>query len=266
MSHLSTRENRRSIMESREDDEVVPSDLEDAETRELQRQETDPPVRHLRIDWPSSTIKGRFAIGPSVPDMQPPLYDMPSSQDVELNSSSAVFLSKTSPINVVVQVLHGQGSQTPHSAPDTTGMNPVQVLQTMQRQAVYVYGKSSHNSVCLHIPQYVGRKPLHVRASSSSGHVTVVLPHSFNGLLRWNTEVGIVGFSPLVTARTQRLDSEPTKKRGTSKVVVDPDLPGWMTAQGRRGDVCEISTHSGRLYVCFSGENPSLAAKNCIIC
>lgn len=266
MSNLSTSENRRSVMISRTEDDTVPPGLAEAEMRELARQETDPPVRHLRIDWPSSTIKGRFAIGPSVPDMRPPLYDMPSPEDVQQNSSSAVFRSKTSPINVTVQVLHGQGSQTPHDAPATSGLNPVQVLQTMQQQAVFVSGKSTHNSVCLHIPQYVGRKPLHIRAASTSGHVTVILPHSFNGLIRWNTESGLVSMSPLVHARTQRLDSEPSKKRGTAKMVVDPDLPGWMTGQGRRGDVCELSTHTGRLYVCLSGDKAQLGSKNCVIC
>ncbi|WFD21215.1 hypothetical protein MCAP1_003476 [Malassezia caprae] len=224
MSNLSTSENRRSMMLSRAEDDAVPPEIAEAEASELQRHATDPPVRHLRIDWPSSTIKGRFAIGPSVPDMQPPLYDMPSPQDVQQNASSAVFLSRTSPINVTVQVLHGQGTHMSQGAPDVSKMNPVQALQAMQRQAVFVSGKSTHNSVCLHIPQYVGRKPLHIRATSSSGHATVVLPHSFNGLIRWNTESGTVSMSPLVHARTQRLDSEPTKKRGTAKMVVDPDL------------------------------------------
>lgn len=253
-------------MLSREYNDDVPPGLAEAEARELRRQETDPPVRHLRIDWPSSTIKGRFAIGPNVPDMQPPLYDMPSSQDAQQNASSAVFLSRTSPINVTVQVLYGQGTQSSQGTPDLSGMNPVQALQEMQRQAVFVSGKSTHNSVCLHVPQYVGRRPLHIRASSSSGHVTVVLPHSFNGLIRWNTESGLVSMSPLVHARTQRLDSEPSKKRGTAKMVVDPDLPSWMTGQGRRGDVCELSTNSGRLYVCLSGDKPQLGSKNCVIC
>lgn len=267
MSNLSTRENRRSVMMAQTDDVAVPPELDELEARELQQQDADPPVRHLRIDWPSSSIKGRFAIGPSVPDRQPPLYDMPAPNDVSQNSASAVFLTKTSPINVTVHVLHGQGSQTPRDmAPESGAPNPVQVLQTMQRQAVFISGKSSRNSVCLHVPYYVGRKPLCIRASSHSGNVTVILPHTFNGLISWNTETGVVSLSPQVTERTQRLDSEPSKKRGTVKMVADPDLPQWMTAQGRRGDACEVSSHSGRIYVCLSGERNVLGSKNCIIC
>ncbi|WFD28915.1 hypothetical protein MNAN1_003931 [Malassezia nana] len=240
MSNLSTRENRRSVMMAQADDAAVPPELEELEARELQQQDADPPVRHLRIDWPSSSIKGRFAIGPSVPDRQTPLYDMPAPNDVSQNSASAVFLTKTSPINVTVHVLHGQGSHTPRDvSPESGALNPVQVLQTMQRQAVFVSGKSSRNSVCLHVPYYVGRKPLCIRASSHSGNVTVILPQTFNGLISWNTESGVVSLSPQVTERTQRLDSEPSKKRGTVKMAADPDLPPWMTAQGRRGDACE---------------------------
>ena len=106
MSSSSTAEHRQdpNVSELIEDD--VPPELIEAESRELEAQDSDTPVRHLRIDWPSSSIKGCFVIGPSVPHVHPPLYDMPNSQDVENNASSAVFQSRSSPINATVIVLH----------------------------------------------------------------------------------------------------------------------------------------------------------------
>ena len=269
MSSSSTAEHRQdpNISERIEDD--VPPELIEAESRELEAQDSDTPVRHLRIDWPSSSIKGCFVIGPSVPHVHPPLYDMPNSTDVENNASSAVFQSKSSPINATVIVLHGHGQRTPHtgsaeSQPEQS--DPMQLLKAVRKNTVFVQARTQHNSACIHVPTYAGRKPLHIKVQAHSGNATVILPHSFNGLISWSVENGSFNMSPGAASHAQRVDNNPSKRHGTMRMIVDPDLPAWMTGNGRRGDVCQISTHTGRVYVCMSGEKRSSGKKGCVIC
>lgn len=257
----------------------VPLELNEAESRELQQQDVDTPVRHLRIDWPSSSIKGVYAIGPSVPHAHPPLYDMPAAEDVENNAASAVFRSKSSPINATVIVLHGQGQCTPYTPNSGAGANgagsteaqpsvadPMQLLSAMRKNTVYVSAKTRTNSACVHVPSYVGRKPLHIKVQSHSGNAMVILPHSFNGLISYSVDNGTFGMSRGAASHAQHLDAKQSKRKGTIRMVVDPDLPAWMTGNGRRGDLCEISTRTGRLFVCMSGEKKPSGSKACIIC
>ncbi|KAL4399646.1 hypothetical protein ACI68E_004029 [Malassezia pachydermatis] len=262
-------EHRASFQITDIDDDGVPPELEEAESREIAKQESDTPVRHLRIDWPSASIKGRYAIGASVPDMRPPLYDMPSHKDMAENASSAVFLTKSSPINATVHVLHGQGqsaTQALKTMPPPEPVNHLQLLKTVRNNTVLIEGRSSRNSVCLHVPAYVGRRPLHIKAHTQTGNVTVILPHSFNGVIQWHVETGTFHMSPNAASHCQRLDSHQSKRHGTAKFVVDPDLPAWMTAHGRRGDICELYANTGRLYVCMSGEKKPSGAQGCVIC
>ena len=247
----------------------VPPELLEAESRELVQQDTDTPVRHLRIDWPSSSIKGVYAIGSSVPHANPPLYDAPDVKDVEGNATSAVFTSRRSPINVTVLVLHGQGQRTPQTpsseAPPDVG-DPMQLLEVERKNTVFVSARTHLNSACVHVPSYAGRKPLHIKVQTHSGNATVILPHSFNGLLTWKVEAGLFHMSPGAASHAMRLGDKEHRHHGMFRMVADPDLPSWMTAQGRRGDVCEIKVHTGRIYVCMSGEKKSSAAKGCVIC
>lgn len=247
----------------------VPPELLEAESRELVQQDTDTPVRHLRIDWPSSSIKGVYAIGSSVPHANPPLYDAPDAKDVEGNATSAVFTSRRSPINVTVLILHGQGQRTPQTpsseAPPDVG-DPMQLLEVERKNTVFVSARTHLNSACVHVPSYAGRKPLHIKVQTHSGNATVILPHSFNGLLTWKVEAGLFHMSPGAASHAMRLGDKEHRHHGMFRMVADPDLPSWMTAQGRRGDVCEIKVHTGRIYVCMSGEKKSSAAKGCVIC
>lgn len=276
----STAEHRRSVIlvnDAPEDD--VPPEADEMQERAIMHEDSEQPVRHLFIDWPSASIKGAYTIGASVPDAVPPLFDMPLPEVVQDNAASAVFKTRSSPINVVVNVLHGQGGQhtpfTPHaqSTPvpsDAPSFNVGTLVDTMRKNTVFVSAKSVRNSVTVHVPQYYGRRPLHIRCKSTAGNgtcaantVTIMLPHSFNGLLSWRVETGTFHMSPAVSSHAKRLDSEQNKRHGTMKLVADPDLPAWMTGNGKRGDVCEISTNTGRLTVCMSGEKKD--SHGCIV-
>ena len=195
----------------------VPPELLEAESRELVQQDTDTPVRHLRIDWPSSSIKGVYAIGSSVPHANPPLYDAPDVKDVEGNATSAVFTSRRSPINVTVLVLHGQGQRTPHTpsseAPPDVG-DPMQLLEVERKNTVFVSARTHLNSACVHVPSYAGRKPLHIKVQTHSGNATVILPHSFNGLLTWKVEAGLFHMSPGAASHAMRLDDKEYRHHG----------------------------------------------------
>ena len=272
---LSTGENRRSFlvsdMENRDD---VPDEITEVESRELVNQEAETPVRHLHIDWSNSSIKGVFAIGAAVPDMRPPLYDMPLPDVVNNNAASAVFRTRTSPINVSVQVLHcrGQDASTPDPNPSASALS-----NATRRNTVLINAKSWRNSVCVHVPTYYGRKPLHLVAETHAGNgtlylavaltpVTVVLPRSFNGMLRWRVDAGLFTMSSGLAEHAKRLDAEPFKHHGTHQIYASESLPGWMTGNNRRGDVCEIYTHAGRIFVCQCGENKKVTKENCVIC
>lgn len=81
-------------------------------------------------------------------------------------------------------------------------------------------------------------------------------------MISWKMDTGTPNLSPGAKKLAQHLDSAANKHSGTIRMVADPDLPGWMTGNGRRGDVCEISTKTGRLVVCISGEK---AALGCVV-
>lgn len=268
-SHASTAEHRRSVMIPQiETDDGVPADIDDAPHRSILDEDGDQPVRHLYIDWPGASIKGTYTIGASVPDVSPPLYDLPLREVVQDNAASAVFHSRTSPIQVTVNVMHGHGGHSPYTPQtpytrDTPQVSPALLSDSMRKNNVFVSAKSVRNSVTVHVPQYVGRRPLHIRCQSTTGNVTVVLPHSFNGMLSWRVETGTFHMSPGVTSHAKRLDAGTNKRQGTAKMVVDPDLPAWMTGNGKRGDVCELSTNTGRLTVVMSGEKKGAG---CVVC
>lgn len=94
--------------------------------------------------------------------------------------------------------------------------------------------------------------------------VTVAIPRSFNGMLSWRVETGTFHMSPEVSSHAKRLDAEQNKRHGTIKLVADPDLPAWMTGNGKRGDVLELSTKTGRLVVYMTGEK-KMAAHGCVV-
>lgn len=94
--------------------------------------------------------------------------------------------------------------------------------------------------------------------------MTVYLPHSFNGLLSYSVENGNLHLSPEARAHATRIGNEQSKRRGTLKVSVPPELPAWMTGNGKRGDVCELTTNTGRLTVCMAGEK--VGGHGCVVC
>ena len=148
----------------------VPPDADDAQVRAYMNEDSEQPVRHLFIDWPSASIKGLYTIGASLPDVSPPLFDMPLPEVVQDNAASAMFKTRSSPINVTVNILHGQGgSITPYtpqpgqlstpagsSAPTLT---PNSLAESMRKNTVFVSAKSVSNSVTVNVPQYVKRRP-----------------------------------------------------------------------------------------------------------
>ncbi|WFD32886.1 hypothetical protein MSPP1_003939 [Malassezia sp. CBS 17886] len=251
------------MVPSTDTDNKVPHEYEEPASGVASPLVGEPPVRHLFIDWPSSSIKGTFAIGAGAPDASPPLYDLPQSDVVARNAASAVFYSRTSPVHVVVQIQHAKATPTPPpEGPPAPAASPAASPTSLRQNTVYVSARSVRNSVHVQVPQYVGRLPLHIRCQSTTGNVTVVLPFTFNGMLSWKVDTGTMSMSPGVEERAQRLDARHVKRHGTAKIGAPPELPPWMTANGKRGDLCEISTNTGRLSVCFCGEK---AAQGCVV-
>ncbi|WFC96414.1 hypothetical protein MBRA1_003071 [Malassezia brasiliensis] len=242
-------------------DDEVPPDADDAQIRTYMNEDSEQPVRHLFIDWPSASVKGLYTIGACMPDVSPPLFDMPLPEVVQDNAASAVFKTRSSPINVTVNILHGQGGGL---VPQSTPQVPNKLAESMRKNTVFVSGKSVSNSVTINVPNYVGRRPLHIRCKSTAGNVTVAIPRSFNGMLSWRVETGTFHMSPEVSSHAKRLDAEQNKRHGTMKLVADPDLPAWMTGNGKRGDVLEISTKTGRLIVYMAGEK-KMTAHGCVV-
>ena len=172
------------MMSNERPDDEVPPDADDAQVRAYMNEDSEQPVRHLFIDWPSASVKGLYTIGASMPDVSPPLFDLPLPEIVQDNAASAVFKTRSSPINVTVNILHGQGggSITPYtpqvgqstpsggSAPTLT---PNTLTESMRKNTVFVSAKSVSNSVTVNVPQYVGRRPLHIRCKSTAGNGTL---------------------------------------------------------------------------------------------
>ena len=283
-STLSTASHRRSIVgESAESGRPTLHEYDEMDQATLKEHPAeDEPVRHLCIDWPSSSIKGNYTIGATARDMLPPLYDMPARDVTEENATSAVFRSRLSVIHVTVNVLHGLAtdsapsqatppggtpqsshsqlstpqSETPPSTGSPRGKPGLSLGSLRNTNTVFISAKSSRNSVSVCVPRYVGRRPLHIKARSSTGNVCVMLPETFNGMVSWFVEAGTFSMSPGIEERFHRLDSAPGRRHGTAKIVPAASETGWTTANGKRGDVCEISTSTGRLYLCTAVENP----------
>ncbi|WFD34308.1 hypothetical protein MCUN1_001147, partial [Malassezia cuniculi] len=191
----------------------------DEDERILDRISYTDPMRHLRIDWPHSSIKGTFVIGARAPDLSPPAFDLPRDEITGPNSTSAEFSTRTCTINTTVVVLSGTDDAAPKSAaPLSLRTNPA-----------HVNCHTSSGNIVIAIPHYVGKEPLHIRCETGSGNVCVGIPPSFNGLLSWNTEGGSFEVSPGLRERYMRLDSEPRKRHGTAKISADPSAPAWAT-------------------------------------
>ncbi|PKI82599.1 hypothetical protein MVES1_003854 [Malassezia vespertilionis] len=154
----STAHHKQSFLPDTAASDCMPRDVDARQLRALSEEDAEPAVRHLYIDWPSASIKGTFTIGANVPDMSPPLYDLPKPDVVQQNAASAVFHSRSSPVNVVVNVLHG--APTLDAPPFNDAL----------RKSVFVKARSVRNSACVHVPIYVGRRPLHIRCSSTTGN------------------------------------------------------------------------------------------------
>ncbi|KAN0066252.1 hypothetical protein ACQY0O_000346 [Thecaphora frezii] len=189
------------------------------------------PYRHLYIDWPHQAIKKTFTIGVSAEDPHPPIFDLPPSEVKERNAASCMLVTKASPIHATVHVLKGLRDRG-----DKNLGKPVSVS-----------AKSVVGNVTLSVPDYTGSRPLHIRAKTTKGDITVYLPATFAGLLTWKTETGSLKLSPAVQGRYKCLDDRQHKHRGTAKIV--PSV-----ASGNRGDACEIINKSGSITIMEAGE------------
>lgn len=189
--------------------------------------------RHIHIDWPNASIKKTIAIGASAPEASPPVYDRPRHEDETANASSCVLITKSSPINATVHIMREKRSES---------------TATSDSKPILVSAKTgSLGSISLSIPSYAGARPLDIRAKSYNGNITVYLPSSFGGMLKWNSETGILKVSPAMQQRFKLLDSQPHKHKGTAKIAPS-------TASGLRGDICTISNHHGSIMIKESGE------------
>ena len=189
------------------------------------------PYRHLHIDWPNMTIKKTLAIGPSAPDANPPIYDLPLAHMTATAAASCMLVTKNSPITATIYILrdHRSDNDGPHDKP------------------ISVSAQTGTASISLTVPEYSGSRPLHIRVKANHGNLTVALPQSFAGLLSWRTETGSLKLSDSIQARYKLLDDRPHKHRGTARIVP-------ATASGNRGDACEIVNKHGSVTIVEAGE------------
>ncbi|SNX85561.1 uncharacterized protein MEPE_04270 [Melanopsichium pennsylvanicum] len=210
--------------------------------------------RHIHIDWPNASIKKTIAIGASAPEAQPPVYDRPRAEDEANNASSCVFVTKSSPINATVHIAKEKKAEIRTSS-DTTasgGKKPAE-------KPILISAKTgSVGSISLTVPQYIGARPLNIRAKSSNGNITIFLPPSFSGLLNWASETGTLKVSPAMQQRFKLLDMQPHKHRGTAKIVPS-------AASGLRGDVCTVANSHGSIIIKEVGEDASDGGKQCVV-
>ncbi|PWN19961.1 hypothetical protein BCV69DRAFT_299719 [Microstroma glucosiphilum] len=189
-------------------------------------------ARHIRIEQPSHSIKGRYTIGPAAQDHRPPLYDAPLEQVVGQTSSSASFETKGSAISAEVWIMgddklqEGGAEEGPalhrrrksfdeqRKGGVTAGDSP----SRGKNQPVSVAAKSYMGRIHLSIPQYTPSRPLHLRAKSHSGSLHICVPPTFSGLVSWKTESGVLKLSPGIKARYTGL-GEAFKHRGVGIVV-----------------------------------------------
>ncbi|EPQ32177.1 uncharacterized protein PFL1_00374 [Pseudozyma flocculosa PF-1] len=189
------------------------------------------PYRHLFVSWPHQAIKKTFTIGVSAEDPNPPIFDMPQREVTERSAASCVLVTKHSPINATVHIIKGVRDRG-----DKNLGKPVTVS-----------AKSVLGNVVLKVPEYHGSRPLHLRAKTTKGDLTVFLPASFAGLLTWKSESGTLKLSQAIQARYKRLDDRAHKHRGTAKII--PSV-----ASGNRGDACELINKSGTITIMEAGE------------
>ena len=200
------------------------------------------PHRHIHIDWPNASIKKSLAIGASAPDASPPIYDRPLAQDETAFAASCVLITKSSPINATV-FIHPEPTPPSHAKP---------ILISAKTASVA--------SIHLTIPSYTGARPLHIKAKSHNGTITIYLPSSFAGLLKWSSETASLKVSKQMQHRFKALDNPQHKHRGTAKIAPS-------TASGLRGDLCEISNHHGSITIKDVDELASTSdgAKSCVV-
>lgn len=212
--------------------------------------------RHLHIDWPNASIKKTLSIGASSQDASPPVYDRPLLDNENANAASCVLITKSSPINATVYIAKEKKSDTTSSP--TADANAKKAAE----KPIFISAKTgSVGSISLTIPEYIGARPLNIRAKSYNGNITIYLPSSFSGLLNWNSDTGTLKVSSTMQQRFKLLDSEPKKHRGTAKIVPS-------TASGLRGDVCTVINHHGSITIREANEESSGAedgSKSCTI-
>lgn len=195
--------------------------------------------RHIHIDWPNTSIKKTLAIGASAPDASPPVYDRPRREDEEANASSCVLMTKSSPINATVHILKEKKPPASEPSAASTSAPPKKQVE----KPIYIFAKTgSVGSITLTIPEYIGARPLSIRAKTHHGNITIYLPSSFSGLLNWTSETGSLRVSHAMQQRFKLLDPQPRKHRGTAKIAPS-------TASGLRGDVCTITNHHGSITI-----------------
>lgn len=224
--------------------------------------------RHIHIDWQSASIKKTLAIGASAPDMSPPLYDRPRPEDEANSASSCVLATGSSPIQATIHIIKERKSiqnaeptaSTPASATTTTTTTSPTAKKPAEKPILISAKTRSVGSITLSIPEYLGARPLNIRAKSVNGNITIFLPSSFSGLLNWTSETGTLKVSPAMQQRFKLLDSQPHKHRGTAKIAPS-------TASGLRGDVCTVTNHHGSITIKEFDEDSSGSGggKSCVI-
>ncbi|CAO1618304.1 unnamed protein product [Parajaminaea phylloscopi] len=193
-------------------------------------------ARHIRVEQPSHSIKGKYCVGITAPDHFPPLFDRPVEQVVKQSSASASFETKGSAIDVELWIM-GDPKTEAQIGPEQhrqgiTEKTPAKGLP------VSVAAKSYMGRVHVSIPRYTPNRPLHVRAKTHSGAVHIHLPPTFSGLVSWRSDQGSLKLSPKIKQRYVSL-GQTFKHRGVGMVLAEGQQRPSGQAVGKAKHIAE---------------------------
>lgn len=134
-------------------------------------------ARHIRVEQPSHSIKGKYIIGVTAPDHFPPLFDAPVEQVVRQSSASASFETKGSAIAAEIWIM-GDPKVEEKIGPDQHRLG-LEEASPAKGLPVSVSGKSSMGRVQLSVVSI--RQPLMKRPDHSLDHSHDLLLTFFGG-------------------------------------------------------------------------------------
>lgn len=192
-------------------------------------------ARHIRIEQPSHSIKGRYTIGPAAQDHRPPLYDPPLEQVVGQTSSSASFETKGSAISAEVWIM-GDEKMQEGGAEEGPALHRRRNSLDEQRKGGAKAGESpsrgKNQPVSVAAKSYMGR----IHLSIVSTAVRVSQPSMFCGTDTDSSSTALLSphFQPQYTP-SRPLHLRAKSHSGSLHICIPPTFSGlvsWKTESG----------------------------------